>query len=150
MTTLRKITIIAGAVLLALAAFVAYIALWTGSTKEIEAVANKFQPGDSWTLVSERIEPPRKLCLDAACPSLSRTWTMPQPLTREQFVETLPSEYKAKVEGNCPEAIPDELFGQYSCLAIGFTGGYKVNISYAIDPQLDNKYRVTLNVRKEP
>src|SRR5690606_33894070 len=99
-----KIAIIVGVILLATIATLVYLVLWTGSTKEIEAIADKFQPGESWTLVNERIEPPRMVCLgDVACPSISRTWNSQEMISREQYTKMIPKEYNVKITGNCPE-----------------------------------------------
>lgn len=64
--------VIGGIVLLAVA--FAVIGFWPGSTKDIEAVANKFQPGDGWELESERISPPMFICLQADCGEVYKVW----------------------------------------------------------------------------
>lgn len=50
--------------------------VYTGSTKEIIAVADQFQPDPSWTLESEKITPPRIICIDSVCPQVFRSWSV--------------------------------------------------------------------------
>lgn len=50
--------------------------VYTGSTKEIIAVADQFQPDPSWTLESETITPPRIICIDSVCPQVVRSWSV--------------------------------------------------------------------------
>ena len=55
--------------------FSAFAIFYTGSTKSIKETADTFRPDDTWTLISEDIEPPRLLCLNGqACPSIHKTW----------------------------------------------------------------------------
>lgn len=50
------------------------IGFWPGSTRGIEAVANKFQPGEGWVLESEQINPPMLICLQGDCGEVRKVW----------------------------------------------------------------------------
>lgn len=80
----RIAAMVIGGIVLLVVAF-AVIGFWPGSTKDIEAVANKFQPGDGWKLESEQIEPPRFICLQADCNTMSRRWALEKNITTEEF-----------------------------------------------------------------
>jgi hypothetical protein len=57
-----------------------------GSSKEIVAVADELKPGSDWQLTSEQIKPPERMCIDVACPSVQRKWTLPAKLTKDQVL----------------------------------------------------------------
>lgn len=50
------------------------IGFWPRSIHDLEAVANKFQPGEGWVLESERISPSMFICLQADCGEVYRVW----------------------------------------------------------------------------
>lgn len=63
---------------------VSFWLFWVGDTRDIEATADKFNPGPEWSLVSNVATPPRTLCVDGSCPSLDRTWHITHNLTKEE------------------------------------------------------------------
>lgn len=68
----------------------AFMIIYQGSTRDIVAVADKFQPGPGWVMESEQIEPPRIICLgDVACPSVTRTWRLDEKLDEENFASLM-------------------------------------------------------------
>ncbi|GEM_PF-6709585 len=88
-TRVKKIVlgIVAGFVLLAGA--IIFIFTYEGSTKQILSVADQFQPGESWELVSDRVNGPAVFCL-YACPSLDKKWQRPASnLSKQDIVEYL-------------------------------------------------------------
>lgn len=72
--TVRITLITIGSLIVAVSLFFV-IGFWPGSTKNVVAVANQFQPGSGWKLESERISPPRLICLQADCGEVRRAWT---------------------------------------------------------------------------
>ena len=98
----KRIIITAFAVVIAgLAAFV-YWFTWKGSTKEIVAVADQFKAPSDWQLVTDRVEPPRTICLDSRCPSLHRSSKTNSNLTKQVLQEIVyRSGWKLVVDGDC-------------------------------------------------
>lgn len=127
----RIVALVAGGVILLPVLFVV-IGFWPGSTKDIEAIANEFQPGDSWQLESERITPPRLICLQADCGEVSKSWELEENITTEDFVSILersgwgdmiPDGIKCDTKSNVTSS-----GGQTMCEASGLRGGYNVEV----------------------
>lgn len=103
-----------------------------GGTEDIERAASAVSVGDGWDLVSERVTPPQVLCLGGSpCPSLARTWEVPEVLSRTEF-ESLARETSSSlvVEGDCL-ADPAREGWQSLCSATGTVGGYRMSITQA-------------------
>ena len=67
-----------------------FIFMYQGSTKDITKVANQFEPGAGWTLESERVVPPRIVCLsDASCPSIHKIWSTKRDVSKDEFAHML-------------------------------------------------------------
>lgn len=77
--------------------------LYTGSTKEIVAVADQFQPDPSWKLESETITPPRIICIDSVCPQVFRSWSLKSDSSSIDDIKS-----KLRVFGN-------NISSEYSC-----------------------------------
>ena len=118
---------------------------WTGSTKDIESVANQFKADSSWKLASDYAEPPRNVCLNTgACPNLSRIWVTPEPLTQNELLSTVKRSGwdSVDVEKDCQPR------DDFVCPVSGMINEYKVVI-YANDGAASNdKPSVSLFIEK--
>lgn len=91
---LKKLTrkhkvVISVAVIVLLPVLFLVVGFWPGSTARIEAVADQFQPGDGWVLESETVNPPRFICLQADCNTMSRSWSLGQNITTDELREVV-------------------------------------------------------------
>ncbi len=105
-----------------------YWATWSGSTDDIERVADQFKVPSTWTLVDSSAEPPQTICL-TSCPRLSRTWKVTEAITHDQFDTILEQSGWSAVtlDQRClPENIEDS--PKASCGANGEVEGYDVSI----------------------
>lgn len=59
------------------------------NTDNIEAVANRFEPGTSWKRTSNNVQPPSRVCLSGKCDTLSRKWTRKEPIEKSEYIELL-------------------------------------------------------------
>lgn len=82
----EKLFIFIGIPIVIIIGIVGYV---VGSTLHIESVANQFQASSSWKLVSSHTVSPDIFCFDVPCPSLSRTWSTPEPVTQKQLLQVL-------------------------------------------------------------
>ncbi|RYF28860.1 MAG: hypothetical protein EOO17_03780 [Chloroflexi bacterium] len=69
----RVVVVLVAVPLIALGGFL-FGLTYRGSTKDIVAVADQFQPDPSWKLESETINPPQIICIDSVCPQVVRSW----------------------------------------------------------------------------
>lgn len=102
---------------------------WTGSSKEIESIANQFKPQSNWKLISDRVEGPKNWCGDLVCPSVSRQWKTDHALSKEEFKEILKkSKWNFAVDGSC---LPNNTYGKHVtlCSAKGVIDNYRVSAS---------------------
>lgn len=53
---------------------------------EMRSLANGFTLDDSWTLKYDIARPP-DMCIDIECPSYTKIWDSPMPLSRSQFTD---------------------------------------------------------------
>lgn len=135
MSTKRKVWSSILIVIVILVGGFIYWFTWTGSTKDIEAVANQFKPDSSWKLVRDMVEPPATTCIDVTCPSLARTWETGGLLTNEEFQAALDrSGWDFKIDGKCDE-LPVNDSSRYigTCSAEGVYGKYIISIGVGID-----------------
>jgi len=140
-----SIIVIVAVMILVAAFFVAFY--WRGSTKPIEAVANKFQPPSSWVLKSEHVDPPSLLCLDGSCPGLQRTWSL------NHFVdfEALDSSVRVlgwKLQSNTCPTTNDEPLKNGVCMIYASYHGYLIQLSVDSHNGSENT-AVTMNVAKD-
>jgi cbb3-type cytochrome oxidase subunit 3 len=126
-----------------------YLVVWflyTGSPREIVAIADQFKPGQDWTLKQEHIEPPRSFCVDVDCPSVSRRWSLPQELDKQKFEEI------ALIGKN--HLVPtDSCFEKNKsgetiklCDAVGTIDGYHITLTYSGNHYSDGKPGVSLYI----
>lgn len=117
------------ALLIAFFGAVYWLFFYTGSTKEIVAVADQLQVDPSWKLETESIRPPQSFCVDVECPSVSRNWKVSEPLIRKDLENLLEaSGWNFQIEETC---IPDTTMPQQpsgSCSAKGIVGNYNVTL----------------------
>lgn len=125
----KVIGIIAIIVAVLLAAFL-YWTTWTGSSKEIETVANQFKPDPSWQQVTNQVIPPKTTCLDEECPSVHRRWKTNANLTKEEFRRVLEdSGWNFNIEDDCqPSSNVSSSGGQSLCSVSGMKNGYSVRV----------------------
>lgn len=145
-----RITIISLVVVFVVAGVVAWAATWTGSTKDIRAVADQFRPPASWQLVDEMIEPPRMLCLqDVACPELVRVWSVNEKLTLKSFSDLLhESGWEFKILGDCE--LTTDMTGSVSlCHSSGNVGKYHVYLDYATSSAGRSTPSFSINIREK-
>ena len=56
---------------------------------DLVRVVDSLQPDASWKLVSENINPDRRVCLSGKCNTISRTWEKNQPPSKSDYVNML-------------------------------------------------------------
>ena len=145
---------IASAIIIFSLSIVIGLLLWlsyTGSSKEIEAVANQFKPDASWELISERITPPMTFCLDSVeCPSIARRWKTETLLTRSEFVETLHrAGWNFEVEGSCVLDNPNRYGDSIGvCSASGVIESYEISVEVSSSNPAE-KYSIAYSIKKK-
>lgn len=119
---------------------------WTGDTKDIEATANQFKPRQDWTLAQEQVEGPKSFCGDVSCPSVRKTWNLPEPLSKQVF-ETIIKEsgWTLQFEDSCFTA---KDISKDACWAKGSSNGYKILLTANNKDILTSKPSVRLTVEK--
>ncbi len=118
---------------------------WTGSTKDVEAVADKFHPPSAWTLVDEQVEPPRMVCLgDVPCPQVTRTWKGDSEISYGDLKKMLADAgWDFAIQGDC--TLSDNASGNVSlCHASGNVDGFGVYVDYYT--QIAHKDRSRLDI----
>ncbi len=122
--------------------------LHVGSPDKILAVADQFQPDPSWQLVSERVEAPRKTCIDIECPSVSRRWRTGASLTRDEFATLLKETgWDFEIEGSCKVDPSDRSDYTALCSATGIINNYRVTLTVR-SSDMGNEGFVGLGVRE--
>ena len=81
-----RIVAIVIAVLVLVPILLLVIGFWPRSIHDLEAVANKFQPGEGWVLESDHSNPRMFICIVAACVRLFRTWRLEKNSTSDEFI----------------------------------------------------------------
>lgn len=119
-----------------------YWLTWTGSTAHIESVADQFKAPSSWKLVGSYSKPPSTVCLEGSCPSLSRTWTTPTPLTEEELsAVTKQSGWGDLVTENDCESRED-----YVCPLRGTVSGYHIYVGVDKNDYLYKEATVSISL----
>ena len=103
---------------------------WTGSSKEIQSVADQFQADSSWKLTQNQIEGPKNWCGDLVCPSVSRQWKTDHTLSKEELKSVLnKSGWDFPINESC---LPNKnAFGAHitACSAKGIVDKYRISVS---------------------
>lgn len=125
----KNVLIVLGIILGAIIAFLVWF-FYVGSPKEMVSVADQLKTDPDWELVSEGIHPPRTVCIDGDCPSLSRQWKTDHTLSRDEFVTLLQkSGWNLTIDGDCQPR--HDVLGSHIrlCSAEGNIDGYNVVIA---------------------
>ena len=112
-------------------------------------IADQLQPGSSWVLTDEYVQPFRIICIDnsAQCPSMYRNWELQEPLTYEQFDQLLSeSGFDFPIEGDC-ERDPGASGSVRLCSASGTVSGMEVTVGMGINDYSNEKIRVGISIR---
>ena len=145
-----KIASVVVVVLVASLAGFFYWATWEGSTKEIVAVADKFQPESSWRQVTNQVVPPRTTCLEANCPSVHRVWEMKEIPTKQELEKLLINAgWEFEIEGDCiPSPYVSGSGGSTRCHARGVDEGYEINMYMSASYNGSTVPKVALSIDK--
>lgn len=126
-----------------------YWATWTGSTDDIERVANQLQIPSSWKLVSSEVVPPKTDCIGMTCPRLSRTWETPHPVTRDEINKILANAdwNEVRPESDCQELSSSS--SKAECWYYGQVGKYSVRVAPVyLNPGIDNP-KVSIYIKEK-
>lgn len=143
------ISLTAVAAVLAVLAF-GFWRLFIGTSAEVEAVADQFQPPAEWTLEQEVMNTDREFCLEGnPCPSLARNYNIPERLPWQQFSEMVDATgWDLKIEGGCEPA--SNVQSPHSvCSASGQVDGFDVEIVQWASPNPDEATTIQLYVAGE-
>ena len=122
-----------------------YWATWTGSTDDIERVANQFKVPSSWKLIRSEVVPPKTDCIGMTCPRLSRTWETPHNLTNSEVAKLITNSKWAtiKVDQDCIKHASDE-FGAPTCSYNGVVEKYTIRVSSSDLDSISRKPSISL------
>lgn len=121
---------------------------YVGSPKEILSVADQFKTKPEWQLTQNSVEPPRNSCIDIVCPSVGRSWILPQKLNRENFEQiAYIGNTKLTITPDCFEK-DKEGHVLESCDAVGIINDYDVVLTYYGRGIEHNKPVIILNVER--
>lgn len=122
---------------------------WTGDTKPMIAVADRFVVPADWKLVSERIEPPRRLCVnDIPCPSMGRTWRLPNIIDKNEFESFIGGAGLSQSSVRDCEFNPLTSGRRSFCRASGVIDGYKVEVGGEVNPERLDSMEVSITVKE--
>lgn len=123
----RDFFIAIGIFVLVIIGFIFYIS-YEGDEEPIRKVANQLKVDSDWKLVSEKVVPPRNMCVKA-CPSLSRAWDTNKQLNLSEFESLLQrSGWQLPVTKKCDISTLGQEEGVPVCAAEGIMGEYYVYI----------------------
>lgn len=148
MNKVTRIVVILLSSIAILLVLITVIGFWPGSTKNIESIANRFQPDPSWTLESETINPPRIICLQADCGKVRKVWNLDKPLPSEAAFKkqtTMISE-NMQLSESCIDKAHEERSTPV-CDSQTSIEGYEVRLQYR--HFRDSNPILILNVEKE-
>ena len=142
----KNIFITLGIIFGAITAFLVWF-FYVGSPKEMISVADQLKTDPDWELVSEGIQPPRTVCIDGDCPSLSRQWETDHTLSRDEFAALLQkSGWNLTIYGDClPKT---NAFGSNIsvCSAKGNIGKYRVVVGIsASNPPKESRIGLSIS-----
>jgi hypothetical protein len=95
----------------------------------IMAVAADFESPHDWTMLSDRFEPDRELCLgDNPCPSVERHWQLNTPLDLAAFTELVDTTgWSPTVSGDCQPIASSSVLREV-CAATADVDGFTATI----------------------
>lgn len=151
MRNFKRFAIIVAGIIALIMVVILVVVFWQGSTKDIVAEANKFQPPAEWTLTSEQVEPPRLVCFgDMACPEITRSWKNDtHTLTYDNLKSILLSAgWEFVIEGDC--LLSTEASGSVSlCHATGVAGKYNIYVDYSTLVAHQKEPLLSINIREQ-
>lgn len=113
--------------LIVLFAVLAFMLLWQGGTKDIEAAANSFQAPNDWRDDGGRVEPPRIFCLSGRCPELTKYFVTSGHVTRQELDDFIQEATMIDHENSsCLRYSPDSVLED--CEYRGMKGGYDFDV----------------------
>lgn len=144
-------------VLIAVAAVVVLgiLAYWIYTLISVQAitlVANQLKLDSSWKLEDSVVRPPQILCIDTACPSISKGWSTQRDIDGHALEEIVHSSgFTFHTSGDCDAVTTAEykLTNSILCEATGTKGAYKVNLYTLRNPQ-HHPFTTTLKLYIEP
>lgn len=148
MNKVTRIVVILLSSIAILIVLITVIGFWPGSTKNIESIANRFQPDPSWTLESETINPPRIICLQADCGQIRKVWEIPKVITNRQEILSITKDMNAvfKFSDDCLEGLSTGTIG-VSCRASSSIDNHATYIEYIHSS--DQKPRIILHIERD-
>lgn len=140
-------------VILVSALLVAFFYMYSGSSRDIEVVANKLQPEAAWSIVGEQIYPPKFVCSPGvSCPSVFRSWSTDKTIDLSQFKLLLSKAGWGSfvIDGDC--SLQKGVYGASTvCETYGTDGKYNIHIYIQGNYHNDRDSKITIFVdsRKE-
>lgn len=124
----KKIIISLISVVVLIVVWVAWLAI-PDDTKQLEELANKFEPDSSWKEEGKYINPGRHICLEGNCDSLYYAWSDEGNLTGDDLLNFINrAGFNFDVNGDCnPETAPAGS-GATVCTAEGESGDYHIAV----------------------
>jgi len=122
--------------------------LFIGSSAQVEAVADQFQPPPTWRVESEIINTDKKLCWLAPhpCPSVIRTYVIPERLAFQQFDDTVSRPgWDLDIDGTC-EPWENSQGSHTVCSASGRVAGFDVELSESASSEEEDDTIIRLSV----
>lgn len=124
---LKKIALCLFVGLMVLVGLAAWLVLWRGSTKDIEAVADSFRPLEGWQQTKYKVVPPQFLCLMGNCPEMSKSWIVKGKITQndaKKFIENF-----SQVNTSHSQCVDyDDGTALDSCEYVGERGRYQFSV----------------------
>lgn len=124
--------------------------LFIGSSAEVEAVADQFQPQAAWNLEEEVINADYEVCLTGSpCPSVSRRYAIPERLALPEFAALVgQTGWDLAIEDNC-ELRKNNLGRHPVCEARGRVDDFDVHIVQWASPDPADVTTIGLHVLGE-
>jgi hypothetical protein len=122
---------------------------WTGSTKEIESIANQFKPDGFWTMKEASVTPPRNVCIDSVCPKVSKRWTIDRDVTGSDLDKMIKqANFKFSATGEC-DANSGGMSSYILCKGHGDYNDYNIEVYTVRDSNKQNYTELILLIDKQ-
>lgn len=136
---LKKIALCLCVGLMVLVGLAAWLVLWRGSTKDIEAVADSFKPLDGWQQTKHDIVPPKAICLMGNCPEVYKAWVYKDFINYDDIKKFTNNDKLLEIEDGCKDKNLDV------CEFSGKRNGYQYRINVS---RRDDMTSIGLTVRE--
>jgi hypothetical protein len=147
---LLRILLVVGVIIIAFVGLAAWYT-WEGDDSEIRARADAIQVPNSWQLMSEKVVPPIRLCLEkSGCPSIERTWKLDRVYTKDELQEIV-SSLGVYFEANSEECVLSGYAHGSSisvCSFMSSSDGYWYYISQSANDTATT-YNLSIHIREE-